>query len=506
MLENLGEISSHGARTYGDRAALVIDERSFSFNEIDRLACQLANGLKAKGVEPGDRVTLYAQNCWEWVVSYHGIVKTGAVVNPINMMLTPEEVGFVANDCQAKAIVASAESGEGLMDIQADTPLDHVVLFGDGLPKGALSFNEMLEAGADSFDTPSRDREELSTICYTSGTTGHPKGAMQSHKAVISNAALTAMIHRRIHEDVVVSALPCAHVYGNVVMNGAFLYGYTFVLVPRFEETAVLGAIQEHRATLYDGVPTSYMMMLAHPDFEKYDLSSITRLTVGGQTIPVAKGQEVEERFDAPLLELWGMTELAGVGTGNAFYAENRLGSIGAALPFNACRVVDVDDPSKTLPPGEVGELMCKGPIVMQGYFGNEAGTREAIEPDGWLHTGDLCSMDEDGYYYVVDRKKDMILTAGYNIYPAEIERVLATHPAVAMSAVGRKPDEVKGEVAKAYIVLKPAASAKEKEITDFCREHLAAYKVPRDVQFVADLPKTSTGKIMRRELHTLDS
>ena len=250
MLGNLGEISSHGARTYGDKAALVINGRSFSFTEIDHLACQLANGLKAKGVEPGDRVTLYAQNCWEWVVSYHGIAKTGAVVNPINVMLTPEEVGYVANDCQAKAIVASAENGEGLMDIQGDTPLEHVVLFGDDLPKGALSFDEMLEAGANRFDAPERDRDELSTIGYTSGTTGHPKGAMQSHKAVITNAALTAMIHRRIHEDIVVSALPCAHVYGNMVMNGAFLYGYTFVLVPRFEETAVLGAIQENRATL----------------------------------------------------------------------------------------------------------------------------------------------------------------------------------------------------------------------------------------------------------------
>jgi long-chain acyl-CoA synthetase len=194
MLGTLGEISSHGARTYGDKAALVVNGRSMSFTEIDHLACRLANGLKAKGVEPGDPVTLYAQNCWEWVVSYHGIAKTGAVVNPINMMLTPEEVGYVANNCQAKAIIASAENGEALMDIQGDTPLEQVVLYGDGPPKGALSFNEMLEAGANDFDAPKRDRDELSTICYTSGTTGHPKGAMQSHKAVITNAALTAMI------------------------------------------------------------------------------------------------------------------------------------------------------------------------------------------------------------------------------------------------------------------------------------------------------------------------
>ena len=506
MLGSLGEISSHGARTYGNKTALVIDKRNFSFTEIDHLACQLANGLKAKGVEPGDRVTLFAQNCWEWIVAYHGIAKTGAVVNPINVMLTPEEVGYVANDCEAKAIVAGADSGEGLMDIKGDTPLEHVVLFGDNLPKGALSFNKMLQAGANSFDAPERSRDELSTICYTSGTTGHPKGAMQSHKAVITNAGLTAMIHRRIHEDVVVSALPCAHVYGNVIMNGALLYGYTFVLVPRFEETAVLGAIQEHRATLYDGVPTSYMMMLAHRDFDKYDLSSISRLTVGGQTIPLATEQEAEARFDAPLLELWGMTELAGPGTANTWYGENRLGSVGVALPYTECRIADENDASATLPRGEVGELMCKGPIVMQGYFGNEAATKETIEPDGWLHSGDLCSMDEDGYVFVVDRKKDMILTAGYNVYPAEIERVLAMHPAVAMSSIGRKPDEIKGEIAKAYIVLKPDAEANEKEMTDFCRQHLAAYKVPREIQFVPDLPKTSTGKIMRRELHTLDS
>jgi long-chain acyl-CoA synthetase len=206
------------------------------------------------------------------------------------------------------------------------------------------------------------------------------------------------------------------------------------------------------------------------------------------------------------LLELWGMTELAGLGTTHAWYAENRLGSIGVALPYTGCRIADVDDASKTLGPDEVGELMVKGPLVMQGYFGDEEATKEAIESDGWLHSGDLAKMDTDGYLYVVDRKKDMILTAGYNIYPAEIERVLAAHPAGAMSAVGRKPDELKGEIPKAYVVLKPGTSAKAEEMMTFCRDHLAAYKVPREVQFVNDLPKTSTGKIMRRELSNLDN
>lgn len=505
MHQYLGQISAAAAEQWGGKTGLIVEDRSFTFAEIDAMACRVANGLADQGVKPGDRVTIYAQNCWEWVVAYHGIVKTGAVINPINVMLTPEEVGFVTNDCGAKVIVAGAEHGEALLALKDSTPLELIVLFGDEAPEGAVAFGDMLKGGKDSFDAPARDPGELGAICYTSGTTGHPKGAMQTHRSVILNAVLTAIMHRRIAEDTVVSALPCPHVYGNVVMNGCFFYGMTFVLVPRFEETAVLKAIQDNKATMYEGVPTSYMMMLAHPDFDKYDLSSLTRLTVGGQTMPVAKEEEVEERFGAPLLELWGMTELSGLGTTHAWYAENKLGSIGVALPYIEAKIADVDDANTEMPRGEVGELMIRGPLMMMGYFGNEKATKETIEPDGWLHTGDLGSMDEDGHIFVVDRKKDMILTGGYNIYPAEIERVLAGHPAVAMSAVGRVPDETKGELAKAYIVLKPGVEATEDDINAFCREHMAAYKRPRLVQFVDDLPKTSTGKIMRRELSTLD-
>jgi long-chain acyl-CoA synthetase len=257
---------------------------------------------------------------------------------------------------------------------------------------------------------------------------------------------------------------------------------------------------------MFEGVPTAYMMLLAHRDLGKYDLSSLSRCTVGGQTMPVAKGQEVEAKFGCPLLDLWGMTELAGVGTTHAWYAENRLGSIGIALPYVSARIADTEDAKKTLAPGETGELMIKGPIVMQGYFGNEKATKETIEPDGWLHTGDIARMDEQGYVYIVDRKKDMINTAGFKVFPAEIERVLAMHPAVAMSAVGRVADEVKGELAKAYVVLKPGASASEDELMALCRKQLAAYKVPRGIAFVPSLPMTSTGKLMRRELAKLDA
>ena len=506
MLRDLGQISSHAAASFGRNVALVCDDRSFTFAEVDALACQLANGLTAMGVEPGDRVTVYAQNTWEWVVSYYGIAKTGAVINPINVMLTPEEVSYVTADCGARVILAGADAGDALLSVQSETPLEHIVLFDDDPPAGAASFAKLVQDGADTYEARARAADDLSTIGYTSGTTGHPKGAMQSHRAVLLNTALTALMHRRVPGDTVVSALPCSHVYGNVVMNGCFAYRLTFVLVPRFDVGAVLGAIQSHRATMYEGVPTSYMMLLADQSFDRYDVSSIQRLTVGGQTMPVTTMEDAQERFGAPLLELWGMTELAGLGTTHAWYAESRLGSIGVALPYVECRIADVDDAADTLSPGEIGELMVRGPIVMQGYFGNDEATAETIEPDGWLHTGDLARMDDEGYFFVVDRKKDMILTAGYNVYPAEIERVLTQHLAVAMSAVGRVADELKGELAKAYVVLKPDATLEEQALVDFCREQLAAYKVPRAVQFVDTLPTTSSGKIMRRELAKLDT
>ena len=221
--------------------------------------------------------------------------------------------------------------------------------------------------------------------------------------------------------------------------------------------------------------------------------------------MPVATMEAVEKAFKVPLIELWGMTEIAGLGSTHPLYGSNKHGSIGCAMPYCELKIVNPENASETLPTGDVGELMVKGPITMMGYFGDKEKTNETLEPDGWLHSGDLGKMDNDGYVYIVDRKKDMILTAGYNVYPAEIERVLASHPDVALAAVGKEDDELKGEIAKAYVVLKEQAKISEQELIDFCHETLAAYKCPRKIKFVKDVPKTSTGKIMRRELHTLD-
>ena len=501
MLSTLGEIPRLAAQKFGERIALVAGGREFSFHELDQLSDTLAYSLGKLGVVPGDRVTLYGPNSWEWIVSYYGALKTGAIINPINVMLTPSEVAYVTQNCGAKVLIGSADKimparAAGVSDLTA-------VVFGSEAVEGTRPFNDLI-AEPRKFEPMNVSPAAISTIGYTSGTTGHPKGAMQSHRAVMTNVAMTAQMHLKTDRDVIVTALPCPHVYGNVVFQGALLCGSKLVMHSRFDATEMLASLEEHRATMFEGVPTMYMYMLASPDLAKHNLSSLTRCTVGGQTMPAAKMREVEERFGCPLIELWGMTELAGLGTTFPVYGQHKLGSIGIALPYCEARIADAENAAKTMPRAEVGELMMRGPIVMQGYWDNDKATRETIEPDGWLHTGDLANMDEDGAIFIVDRKKDMINTSGFKIFPAEIERVVAAHPSVALVAVGGIPDQLKGEIAKAYVVLKPGATADAEGILALCRRELAAYKVPRTVQFVADLPKTSSGKIMRRELRRL--
>jgi long-chain acyl-CoA synthetase len=505
MFRGIGQILPRAAARYADKTALVVGGRAVTYSDLDRASNRLANALIGLGVAPGDRVTLYGLNSAEWVIGYHAIAKLGAVINPINVMLTPEEVAFVTRDCEASAILIGPEKLEAFLDVAKDTPVRRAVALGSATQPGVHDLEALLGAASDRFEARQVAPDQIATIGYTSGTTGHPKGAMQSQRAVAANIALTATMHVKTAIDAVVTALPLPHVYGNVSVNGGLMTGMTVVLLPRFEERAVLEAVEHHGATMLEGVPTMYQYLLNSPELERHDLSSLTRCTVGGQTMPVAKMQEVEARLGCPLIELWGMTELAGLGTTFPAYGEIRHGSIGVALPTVEARIAAIEDPARSLPADEVGELMIRGPIVMRGYYGNEAATRAAIEPDGWLHTGDLARTDADGYIYVVDRSKDMINSAGFKVYPAEVERVLAAHASVAMVAVGGQPDPIKGEVPKAYVVLRQGAKADADALLGHCRAHLAAYKIPRSVQFVSDLPNTSTGKIMRRELRTLD-
>ena len=505
MATTMGEILADSAAQHGDRTALVVEERSLTFRQMHEQSDRVARGLAGLNVRPGDRVSLFGANSCEWVLAYHGIAKTGAVLNPLSSMLTADELGYTVTDAGARVVVGAADKAAALLSMKAAGAIDHVVLWGVPVPEGALSFSEWLATDAGPFDRPARQAADLAVIAYTSGTTGRPKGAMQSHRAVVAAAAGTALMAARTAQDRVITALPLFHVYGSCVMNAALLAGSMLITMPRFNEVAMLGAIERHRATLMDGVPTAYYYLLAHEEFDRHDLSSLRLCWVGGQTLPVAKSLEFTRRTGCPVHEVWGMTELAGATSANPVYGANKPGTIGLPYPGNAFRVVDLEDASIELPPGEPGELMYRGPLVMMGYYGNSAATAETVRPDGWLHTGDVAIMDEDGYATIVDRKKDMILTAGFNVYPAELERVLCMHPAVALAAVGSIPDEAKGELAKAYVILKPGAEATEAALLAHCRDHLAAYKVPRVVQFVSAVPMTASGKVMRRMLKSLE-
>ena len=503
---DLGKIVSRAAQRHGRKTALITSAKTLSYQELHDLCDRAAGGLAQMGVRPGDRVSLYSMNRWEWVVAYHAALRVRAVVNPINVMLTTEEVAFVLADCGAAAIFTSGDKAQALAALTRDVPSLRRVISFDPAGSGVTEFADLLTAAPaapDEADVPVPS--DVAVIGYTSGTTGHPKGAMQSHQAVYLNTAAVAATQARSERDIAINSLPLPHVYGSVVLNGTFMAGATLVMHDRFDPAAMLADIGKHRATCFDGVPTMYAMMLADPSLPSADLSSLRVCSVGGQTMPAAKMAEWERRSGAPLLELWGMSEIAGAGIANVIYMPNVHGSIGFPLPGLEARVASVKDASVTVPDGQPGELMVRGPFVTSGYYGNEAATRAALEPDGWLHTGDVATRDAEGRYYIVDRMKDMILTAGFNVYPAEIERVVAAHPAVAMVAVGAVADDVRGELARAYIVLRPGQSATETEIIEHCRPHLAAYKLPRSVRFVADLPKTSTGKVLRRELKNLD-
>lgn len=501
------EILPYAAARFPDKVGLVVGPRRLTYRELDSYARNFATSLCKLGIVEGDVVSLYGQNSWQWIVGYHGALRAGAIVNPVNVMLTGPELEFVLNDCRSKVLLAGAPQAEVAVAAAARTgSVELVVTFGSEHYSGATTFDSMLSDGADQ-DLSATDwagPEALCSIGYTSGTTGHPKGAMQSQQAVLLNCAYTATMHGRTEDDVVVTALPAPHVYGNVAINSTFLVGGTVVLMDRFDAGTALALIEAEQATIFEGVPAMYSMMITDAGYGTADLSSLRISTVGGQTFPPSLLERWQRRTGKPLLELWGMTEIAGLGATHTPYAPSSPGSIGIAMPGTELRIRALVGEGEAKS-GEPGELMVRGPLVMLGYYGNPNATAEALQPDGWLRTGDIATCDSTGHYFVVDRMKDMLVTAGYNVYPAEIERVVGGHPDVAMVAVGRRTDEVRGEIAVAFVVARPGSNPTAESILEFCRAGLAAYKRPRDVVFVLDLPKTSSGKLMRRKLSDLD-
>lgn len=491
-MNELATLIGIAAARWGDARYVTFDAEPFGFVRLANLAGRFAAGLAAKGVNRGDRVVLYLPNGWQWVVAYHALARMAAVVVPANILLSAAEVRYVAVDAGARALIVPDDRAE-LLGEAAE------LLVTPGTTPVAISFDALL--AAEPLAPAAVSPDDLLAISYTSGTMGRPKGVMQTHGNVAASIVHTATTHVRHEHDRIWSALPFAHVYGNVVLNTCFLSGARLFTAARFDARAALADIAKHRITLFEGVPTMYYQLLAHPALATALLSSLTRCTVGGQTMPVAKLDAVAMRFGCPLLELWGMTELSGPATSHSPYWPRRHGSIGLPFPGTEVRLRDLGDPSRDAAPGEAGELTVRGPLVTQGYWNRPEATAEAIDTAGWLATGDIATRDAHGYLHIIDRKKDMILTAGYNVYPAELERVIAMHGDVAMVAVAGFPDEEKGELAHAFVVRRAGSALTADALLAHCRQHLAAYKVPRGIHFVDDLPKTSSGKIMRRAL-----
>ena len=492
LISRISDLAFNAAHRFGEKTALTLPGiSSFSFREIDDLAGRMAGGFAARGLKAGDRVVLHLPNGWQWVVAYHAIARLGGVVVPANFLLSAEEVAYITEDSEASALICPADRRAAFTT--------RARIFTLGAAPDAEELTGLLDG---AYMLPvERSPDDLFTIGYTSGTTGRPKGATMTHGGLFASLAGTATLHVRHAGDAVLTSLPFPHVYGNIVMNACFLVGARLITTPRFDAGEALRLIAAEKATLFEGVPTMFYQMLAHPDIADADLSSLTRCTVGGQTMPIAKIDAVTGRFGCPLLELWGMTEVAGPAVSHSPYWSPRPGSIGLPMPGLEARIANLEDRSLTAAPGSPGELLVRGAMVTKGYWRNEVATRETIDADGWLSTGDVARVDDDGYIFIVDRKKDMIITAGYNVYPAELEQVIAMHPAVAMVAVAGIADEEKGELAQAFVVRHRAVTLNEEDLLSHCRKHLASYKIPRRVIFVEDLPKNSTGKVLRRNL-----
>ena len=430
--------------------------------------------------------------------AYVGAAKLGAVSVPLNPMFTPREIEYVVNNSRAKVMMASPREAERVQAIRDRLPsLAHVVVVGEAVA-GTLPYSQVASAAPLEVTAPV-DGDDVAMIAYTSGTTGHPKGAMLTHAGLLDNAAAVVEAVGFRGADRSLCILPLFHVFAI-----AFDYlqmmtvGASSVIVERFDAGVALRLIARHRATVLVGVPTMFIYILRHPDRQRHDLSSLRIGDTGGGPVPTALKTEYERDIGMVLLESYGLTEASPVVTIERPGLPRREGACGLTLPGMETKVVDAT--GQEVPPGELGEMLVRGPNVMKGYFEMaEATTRTIV--DGWLHTGDLMRKNADGHVYMVDRLKHMIICGGYNIYPKEIENVLHDHPAVLECAVVGVPDEDKGEIPKACIVLREGAHATEAEIKQYCRESLAAYKVPRVVKFLASLPKTATGKIRKGEL-----
>jgi long-chain acyl-CoA synthetase len=488
-MSSLAQQLTDTAARHGDRPALKLDDAELTYAALDEAASRVAGLLRERGVGPGDRVGLMLPNVPYFPVVYYGILRAGGVVVPMNVLLKGREVTFYLTDPGAKLLFAWHDFGTAAQE-GADEAGAEAILVQPG------EFEQLLGQAPSVPENAERAGDDTAVILYTSGTTGTPKGAELTHENLSRNADVTGRtLVKATEEDVILGALPLFHAFGQTcAMNVAVAVGALLTLIPRFDPKQALELIKRDRVTVFEGVPTMYHAMLGVEG--DHDVSSLRLCISGGSAMPVEVMRTFEERFGCIILEGYGLSETSPVASFNHPDRERKPGSIGTPVEGVEMKLAGGDDP---------GEIAIRGHNVMKGYW-NRADATEEVMRDGWFHTGDMATVDGDGYFFIVDRKKDMIIRGGYNVYPREIEEVLYEHPAVSMAAVVGVPDESMGEEVGAAVVLKQGEDASADDIRAFVKERVANYKYPRKIWFPDELPKGPTGKILKREIEAPES
>jgi len=491
---NLARLGEDSLQTWGEYVSLAFEGREWTNVEQQHVANRFARALRRLGLEIGDRVVVLLPNCPEVLQAYAGILKAGGVIVPVVFLLGPDEVRHILADSEAKVVVTAPEL---LGKIEGWTGT--VVLVGAG--PGGLAWDEVVAAEPETFATVDRDDGDLAVILYTAGTTGRPKGVALSHANLASNAQAAASLYELDRTAWSLMVLPLSHSYGLTVMNAGSILGTRGVLLRWFNPEGVLDTIQRYRVESMAGVPTMFVYLLHYPDAGRFDTSSMRSWGSGAAPLPLEIVEPFEKKFGGRILEGYGLTEASPVVSAHRFSGVRKLGSVGPPIP--GVEVAILDEADGAMPVGEVGEVCVRGPNVMQGYYRLPDETRHTLR-NGWLHTGDMGRLDADGYLYIVERKKDLIIRGGFNIYPREVEEVLYAHPAVAEVAVVGMRDPLMGEEVLAFVALKRGAATNADALIEFCQERLAKYKCPKQVRFVEALPKSPIGKILRKELRSL--
>lgn len=490
---NLAEILVRTAGAQGSRAAVRLGDASTTYADLDESSARVAGLLHSMGGAPTDRVGVMLPNLPQFATVYYGVLRAGGIVVPMNPLLKAREVAYYLGDSGARVLFAFAGAEAEAHQGAATAGAELVVVDPE-------SFSGVLAQASPRWEVAERQDDDTAVILYTSGTTGQPKGAELTHANLGRNADV--VLRRLIHlspDDVVFGGLPMFHSFGQTcTLNAAVAAGASVTLLPRFDPAEALRLVAEHRVTVFCGVPTMYGALLAVRDRDQYDVSALRVCVSGGAALPVEVLRRFEEAFGCMILEGYGLSETSPVASFNHPDRERKPGSIGTPIEGVEMRVVDTD--GADVPPGEVGEIAVRGHNVMKGYWQRAEATVEAI-PDGWFRTGDMARVDEDGFFFIVDRKKDLIIRGGYNVYPREVEEVLYEHPDVAEAAVIGVPHPGLGEEVAAVVTLKPAASVTAEQLRDHVKSQVAAYKYPRRVWIVDELPKGPTGKILKREI-----